>query len=54
MPKHVQRNVVAKINLTRQGPGGRKCSPNKDTVICNVRYADCKGPTKEDRELLPV
>jgi len=54
MPNHVQRAVVAKINLTRQGPGGRKWNPNKDTVICNVHYADCKGPTREDRELLPI
>jgi len=54
MPKHVQRAAVAKINPTRQGPGGRKWNPNKDTVICNVHYADCKGPTREDRELLPI
>jgi len=54
MPKYVQRAVVAKINLTRQGPGGRKWNPNKDTVICNVHYTDCKGPTREDRELLPI
>jgi len=56
MPKHVQRALVAKIYLMRQGPGGRKWNPNKlkDTVICNIHYVDCKGPTREDRELLPI
>jgi len=50
----VQQAVVAKINLARKGPQGRKWSPSREAVICNVHYADCKCPSGEDRELLPI
>ena len=54
MPEHVKRAVVHKINLTRKDPKGRKWKPSKDAVICNVHYADYKGPSSENRELIPT
>ena len=54
MPKAVRRAVVTKINFTRKGPGGRKWQPSKDAVICNVHYLDCKGPSKENANVIPV
>ena len=36
MPFSVKRAVIAKINLTRQGPKGKRWQPTKEAVICNV------------------
>ena len=39
--------------LTRQGSRGTKWQPTKDSVICNVHYARFKGPTKDNKDVLP-
>jgi len=54
MPQQVQRAVIQKINLTRQGPRGTKWKPTKETVICNVHYAGFKGPTKDNKDDIPI
>ena len=54
MPQHVKRAVVLKINLTRQGPKGTKWQPTGESVICNVHYADFKGPTKDNKDVVPI
>ena len=54
MPEPVKRAVITKVNLTRQGPGGRRWQPGKDAVICNVHYKDHQGPSCDNRNLVPV
>ena len=54
MPQHVKQAVVKKINATRQGPRGNNWRPTKESVICNVHYADLKGPNRDNNEVLPV
>ena len=54
MPKPVKRAVIQRINITRQGPGGIKWLPAAEAVICNVHYIDYKGPSKENKDLVPV
>jgi len=46
--------MIQKINLTRQGPRGTKWKPTKETVICNVHYAGFKGPTKDNKDVIPI
>jgi len=43
--------VITKINLTRQGTGGRRWQPGKDAVICNVNHL---GPSRDNRNLVSV
>ena len=43
--------MVKKINITRQGPGRTTYT---DAVICNLHYKDFKGPSKENKDLIPV
>ena len=54
MPHHVKQAVLQKINLTRQGPGGNKWRPTKDSVICNVHYENFKGPTRDSMDVVPI
>ena len=46
--------MITKVNLTRQGPGDRRWQPGKDAVICNVHYDDHQGPSRDNRNLVPV
>ena len=54
MPEPVKRAVIIKVNLTRQGPGGRRWQPGKDAVICNIYYEDHQEPSRDNRNLVPV
>jgi len=54
MPKPVKQAVIQRINITRQGLGGIKWLPTAEAVICNVHYIDYKGPSKENKDLVPV
>ena len=54
MSESIIRAVVTKINFTRQGPKGKRWQPSKEAVICNVHYLDYKGPSKANRQLIPV
>ena len=54
MSESIKRAVVTKINFTRQGPKGKRRQPSKEAVICNVHYLDYKGPSKANRQLIPV
>ena len=54
MPEAVKRAVVQKINLTRQSPGGSKWLPTTEAVICNVHYLHFIGPTRGNKNLVPV
>ena len=54
MPEPIKRAVIQKINVTRQGPSGSKWKPSKDAVICNIHYLDFKGPSKENKDSVPV
>ena len=54
MPDHVKQVVIEKINLTRQGGWQTKWQPSKEAVICNIHYADCKGPTRDESDVLPI
>ena len=54
MPETVKRAVVQKINLTRQSPGGSKWLPSTEAVICNVHYLHFIGPTRGNKNLVPV
>ena len=54
MPEPVKRAVTQKVNITRQGPSGSKWQPSKDAVICNIHYLDFKGPSKGNKDFVPV
>ena len=54
MPKPIKKAVIQTINVTRQGQGGTKWLPNTETVICNVHYIDHKGPSRANKDLVPV
>ena len=54
MSEPVRRSVIEKINHTRQGLQRTKWQPSKEAVICNVHYADFKGPTRVNPDVLPI
>lgn len=54
MPEPVKQAVIQKINVTRQSLSGSKWQPSKDTVICNICYLDFKGPSRRNKDSVPV
>ena len=54
MSEPVKQSVIEKINHTRQGLQRAKWQPSKEAVICNVHYADFKGPTRVNPDVLPI
>ena len=54
MPKLVKRAEIEKINHTRQGLQRTKWQPSEEVAICNVHYADFKGPSRVNQDVLPI
>ena len=54
MPELVKRAVIEKINHTRQGLQRTKWQPSEEVAICNVHYADFKGPSRVNQDVLPI
>jgi len=54
MPHSVREEVIHKINGTRQNHRGGKWQPSQNARICNVHYLDFKGPSKGNRDAIPV
>ena len=54
MPHSVREEVIHKINGTRQNHRGGKWRPSQNARICNVHYLDFKGPSKGNRDAIPV
>ena len=54
MSEPIKRATVEKINHTRISVQRTKWQPTKEAVICNVHYADFKGPSRVDPDILPI
>ena len=54
MPVPTKRAVIQRINTTKQGPEQSRWKASPGAVICNVHYMDFVGPSRGNRNLVPV
>ena len=54
MPAPIKRAVTQRINITRQGPEQSRWKASTGAVICNVHYVDFVGPSRKNKNLVPV
>ena len=53
MPPEIHRIVVAQLNKTRKGPGGKLWKPGPEAYVCNSHYVGFQGPSKGRCPKLP-
>ena len=46
MPPEIHRVVVAQLNKTRKGPGGKLWKPGPEAYVCNSHFVGLQGPSK--------
>ena len=54
MPPEFHRVVVAQLNKTRKGPGGKLWKPGPEAYVCNSHYVGFQGPSKGRLNLIPT
>ena len=54
MPVLTKRAVTQRVNITRQGPQQSRWKASPGAIICNVHYKDFVGPSRSNRNLVPV
>jgi len=54
MSASIKRAVTQRINITRQGPEQSRWKASTGAVISNVHYVDLEGPSRKNKNLVPV
>ena len=54
MPPEIHRIVVAQLNKTRKGPGGKLWKPGPEAYVCNSHYVGFQGPSKGRLNVIPT
>ena len=54
MPAAIHRIVVAQLNKTRKGPGGKLWKPGPEAYMCNSHYVGFHGPSKGRLNVIPT
>ena len=54
MPSEIHRIVVAQLNKTRKGPGGKLWKAGPEAYVCNSHYVRFQGPSKGRLNVIPT
>ena len=54
MPPTVSRDVVKRLNCTRQASGGALWKPGSEAYVCNSHYKGFQGPSRAKPNVLPT